>query len=284
MKELNLREIQTASLDVLLRTERIIREYNLQCFLAYGTLLGAVRHQGFIPWDDDIDIWMPRKDVNKLIEIMDKNQKKYYPLKLVTRKNTPNYDYGIPRITDLSYIYQNNETKKKKVEMGVFIDIYPLDNYGSDINSGNKLYSYASKLSTKYIIYVNPVSFSNKFHTAGKYLYSKLLHIWYGNHWDQTIDEDIERFIGEKSSDSDRYVGVPTWDPFGMRQYERSLFSGGNKLLFEGHEFNVPNQYDKILTTLYGNYMKLPPAEERIPHHNYKVWSNKADKVAEAEN
>jgi lipopolysaccharide cholinephosphotransferase len=267
---LSLEEIQQEILNLLIRFDEICSNNGFRYYLAYGTLLGAVRHKGFIPWDDDADVWMHREDVAKFIAYCEKNMGNS-PYGIVSRSNTENYEYGILRFTNYDYIYESDIKDKKKEKMGIFIDIYFLDNYGDDVSVGEKIESYARKLNDDYTVYVNPISYTSKYRTIFKKMYSKYLHIKYGNNWGQKIDAMIERYIQENTSPNDRFIGVPSWESYGMMQFERELFSNTMRLEFEGHMLNCPVEYDKILCEIYGNYMELPPESKRIPHHKYSI-------------
>ena len=140
MEELSLREIQLAELEVLLRFDEICKNNNYKYFLSCGTLLGAIRHKGFIPWDDDVDVMMPREDFQKFCAWIIANPQK--DLEFCSRANTPNYVYGIPRLSDKRYRYISNKTNMKNIEIGAFIDIYPIDSFGSSLE-------YAKVLSKK---------------------------------------------------------------------------------------------------------------------------------------
>ena len=101
MHKLTLSEIQEIELDNLLTIDRLCQKLGLVYYLAYGTLLGAVRHQDFIPWDDDTDIWMPRRDYEQLIRYCEQNCPA--PYKLCTRKNSRDFPYGLARFSNLDY-------------------------------------------------------------------------------------------------------------------------------------------------------------------------------------
>lgn len=268
--KLSLEEIHSEMLKLLIEFDSICKTNNFTYFLAYGTLLGAVRHHGFIPWDDDADVWMPREDAKKLIEYFNQNMKDS-SLGLVSRANTENYEYGVLRFTNNNFIYESDLKDKKREKMGIFIDIYILDNYGNTYSQGKKLFTYAEKLNDEYTVYVNPISFTSKYRTFFKRLYNIYLHLKYGNNFNKRIDLMIEEYIKKYTSDSDKFVGVPSWDSYGQIQFERSLFENSTKLEFEGYIFNCPKDFHVILERIYGDYMALPPEEKRKPHHNYSI-------------
>ena len=127
---LTLQETQQIALEILHTVARICEEQDLRYYLVYGTLIGAVRHHGFIPWDDDVDIMMPRPDHDRLMEYLDDHIGEYPHLQVFNRKTCPEYPYMITRISDDRYeIRMENE---KPFGMGVFIDIYPYDGLGNE--------------------------------------------------------------------------------------------------------------------------------------------------------
>ena len=129
--ELSLAEIQNKSLEVLIKFDELCAQNDFKYWLTYGTLIGAIRHDGFIPWDDDIDVMMPRDDFNRFIKFAIEHEEDLYPFKIHNRANTKNYWYGIPRFSNMKYKYIVEDNYEKPFDIGVFIDIYPLDNYGN---------------------------------------------------------------------------------------------------------------------------------------------------------
>ena len=103
MQSLTLQECQQEALKVLIKFDEICKKNNFKYFLIYGTLIGAIRHNGFIPWDDDLDVMMPREDFDKFVRYAKDNAKGLLPFKLCDRSNTENYCYGIPRFSNLEF-------------------------------------------------------------------------------------------------------------------------------------------------------------------------------------
>ena len=127
---LTMRENQQAAAEVMSVIHQICKKLDLKYFLAYGTLIGAVRHQGYIPWDDDLDIMMPRQDYDKLMAYFQENAEELAPYTLFTPDTVADYPYMIARVCDSRYeIETENE---KDCGMGAFVDIYPLDGLGND--------------------------------------------------------------------------------------------------------------------------------------------------------
>ena len=269
-QELSLDEIKAASLETLTVFDSFCRKNELKYCLAYGTLLGAVRHHGFIPWDDDVDVWMPRKDFNRMKQIAKNNKEVMKGFNLCYRENTRNYTYYIPRFSNNNYIYKSVLRKFKNPEIGVFIDIYPLDNYGMNKRIGDKLEKRIRRINRNYAIYLDGYSY-----TGGKRKYFKLLlhymlKCFHGNDYPQKVDNSIEKFIEKHTSDNDASIGVITWETYFVR-YPRELFDNFIEWNFLDKFFFIPEKYDEILTLTYGDYMKLPPEKERVPYHGYRI-------------
>ena len=137
MKALTAREVQLGELEVLKKLDEICSQLNLRYFLTYGTLLGAVRHQGFIPWDDDVDVMMPRPDYEKLIEYLQFNEKELSPFKLMHYRTNKEYIYPISRFVDTRYWIDYEGTTD--YGLGLFVDIYPLDGCGNTAQHAEKV-------------------------------------------------------------------------------------------------------------------------------------------------
>ena len=150
---LSMRDTQQIALEILHTVAQICEERNLRYYLVYGTLIGAVRHHGFIPWDDDVDIMMPRPDYDKLLEYLEDHIGEYPHLQVFNRKTCPDYPYMITRISDDRYeIRMENE---KPFGMGVFIDIYPMDSCGETPEDSLKVFRKVEKLNALVGKYVN---------------------------------------------------------------------------------------------------------------------------------
>ncbi len=268
MQELNLKEIQKACLDTFLRLDEICRSLNIHYYMAFGTLIGVVRHKGFIPWDDDIDVMMLRKDYEILKAYVESHENDLKPFKICTRKNTTNYSPSIPRFVDTSYTFESSYSYEKKFILGAFVDIYILDYCGNSFVHGKQFGKKIRAWDKRYMIYLNPDNGKRNIKYFVRCLLSAFLRLKWGKNYD--FDSAVQKYNSKYHSQNDEYVGLLyDCDPM-----EKSWFENPPELDFEGHKVYVPNCYDKVLNLTHKGYMTLPPEKDRVPHHNYKMYKN----------
>lgn len=253
MPEDKLRRMQLVQIDMLKELKRICEKHGIKYFLVQGTLIGAVRHGGFIPWDDDIDVLMPLEDILKLEKIFEHEAPPYYHLQ--------NYHTELFCPLQWTKIRKDNTTsmpaanKYLPIHWGICIDIFPFYNV-----SDNKLFSKLQWLGFKVI---------NKllFHSMKKYthemrgLNKKII----------SSSAYIRRFICEAITKTLLLSVKEGKNVFAMckggRSFEKRVFYDGNiKLNFEGEEYSVPAHYDEFLREYFGDYMTPPPPEEQKGH------------------
>ena len=236
----------------------ICKKEDLQYFVVGGTALGAVRHKGFIPWDDDIDVAMPREDYEKFIKKAPELLPKHIFLQCIdTEKNCP---FAFVKLRDSNTTFIETTVHKFNINHGVFLDVFQLVGYPSNrflqrrFDFINKLYTIRNLMN----LYLPKGSLKTR-------IIQLLLKIIF------PIDNVIpikrnKLFKKYKYKDSDiiaNYNGA-----WGKREVmSKSYFGNGSKGLFEGIEVILPENYDKYLTSLYGDYMQLPPEEKRVSHH-----------------
>ena len=266
-KELSLEEIHRETLGVLKKLIQICDDIHINYFLAYGSLIGAVRHHGYIPWDDDMDLWMTRPEFEKFVKYCETNAEALLPYKLVSYKNTEGYPYGIPRFCDTTY---RMETKAHNVELGTFIDIYPLDGLGHDVREAKKKVFLPAKLWKKL----------NKFKRSKRYIRSASFLLNIPNYLIYIVSrlftnrfylDQLNNLTKTYSVEESDYLECYTWADL-YRPKLKECFMGYELLDFEGIKVKVPKGYDKILRDMYGDYMKLPPLEQQKTHHNYRLY------------
>lgn len=271
MRKLTMEEIHKYGLGCLIYFDKICRKYGLRYSLAYGTLIGALRHKGFIPWDDDIDVVMMRADYEKLSELFLCGIEQDEVYGFINEKNNEQYHYTIGRLVDKRTRIRFISNEGDVDDMGVFIDIYPVDyiherylvrkiincimlivTYGLYVNS-DKVKKYKSESCLKSIIERVISSLfclieKNKFYDA----YYLLL-----------------KFLPKKSSCAD-----DLWDRFYLLNgtFDPMWFDDLRSYEFEGHAFYAFCQADVFLKNHYGDYMEYPPLDERVPHHDYEAY------------
>lgn len=265
LNELSLREIQIAGLDVLLKFQSICNEHNWKFFLTYGTLLGAVRHEGFIPWDDDIDVWMPRKDYQEFLDYYSSHEQEFQHFKLFHANFVKNYPYAIARFSDIRYFIEYFGIKD--YGLGIFIDIYPLDEIDpTDVKLKNTQLNRIkdlSRLTTK-----GKSSLKNSIKKVIKpYLLAKNCVISV-NELIKKIDIDAQKYNGTNQE----YIDVVCWEYRGEPYLKKKMLEDCIFVTFEGYKMPAPKDYKNILTANYGDYMQLPPSEKQIAHHFYKAY------------
>lgn len=265
MREMTLREIQLVSLDILKDVHEFCVENNIKYTLFSGTLLGAVRHQGFIPWDDDLDIAFTRPEYEKFVRLYQSNR----GYKLYARERQGDEVYiAYARVCEMEKTYVDDSSYPWNLEKnGVWIDVFPLDGAEEDPKKALKQCKKNYKLWHKGIwIRTSKIPFrcETSFFKKVKLAFKKMLFGWRSDRfWDKHIE-----FCKRIDFNSSKNYSHLAWAGFKMREYyETSAFSDYVLMPFEDGEFYVMQDYDGALKAKYGNYMDLPPLSERIPRH-----------------
>ena len=237
-----LRLIQKANSKLLYIFDKLCLENNLNYWLDFGTLLGAVRHKGFIPWDDDIDVGMLRDDYDKFIKLFEKEHTNY---------------------SDLELVYENNGKNKCLIKVklknidNLFVDIFPYDYYPGKLNAEEK-----AILSAKIgkISHSKGLRFFNTAEKIQKYFKKTTL---------KKILNNKECNLEQKNT---IFYGIDFPHNWKNKVFDYEDFFPLNKIVFENNEFMVPKNYEKILTTIFGNYLEWP--KDSYPRHSIATISD----------
>jgi lipopolysaccharide cholinephosphotransferase len=245
MQQMDRTQIRQHQLRVLKHLKTICEKHGLRYWLCGGTLLGAVRHQGYIPWDDDIDILVEMKDLKKLTDLLKKDSE----FAIATY-----VDEEIDFFDSCSYMYERNSIMDinyfpMQASCGVNIDLFPLVGLPS-----------------------NPVDFEH---------YMKTIRNLQEEIWDNIFDKtklrqattDLMYFMSQYDYDQCSDCGYVLSRHATKEKMPVSYYNEPEMMLFEREYYNVPKEWDKYLRKLFGdNYMQLPPEKERVAHHNFRAY------------
>lgn len=280
--ETELREVQLACYDVLKAFKKVCEKKNLRYYLAFGTLLGSIRHSGFIPWDDDIDVWMPRPDMEEFLNSCQEDMKPYV-INYFTIDNNASMKYrSQPCI-------ENHEFRRVGFRLGnnvvpgyVWIDIMPLDGMPENENQQKKQnrcfrwwYMILGFARSSVVGAFNPVS-KRGLKKFGMKLNEKINIGRFLN-----IEKCLAKFDEKRkrySFDNSDYCTGTTTSYTDRALFPKEWFVGNRKHQYEDEEFSIPLETEKILHQLYGDFMKTPPEEMRKGSHfhilNYEEYLN----------
>ncbi len=262
-------DIKKIEIQMLDYFDAYCQKHNLRYYLAYGTLIGAMRHNGFIPWDDDIDAMMPRADYEKLLAMFnDDNKRTEYQI----MAHSINRKYYLPFAKLVNQKTVLKEEADVDCEIGVYVDIFPLDNLSDSLSEARKIikrqYLYNKQLQLKIMkwrkgrsLIKNLALIGSKIILSGKSI--------------STLVEEIDSYCNKPDTDKfTKYVGITAGISRGddSRIFEKEWFEKTIMVDFEGKQYPAPVGAANYLNTAYGDYLQLPPVEQRVSHHSFEAW------------
>lgn len=265
MKFIDLTEQKVILLSIFRHFDLFCRQNNIGYFLCGGTLLGAIRHKGFIPWDDDIDIMMLREDYERFIKLYHENDQSDFHV--YTHRINHKYPYPYAKLDYCNTIFK--EEIVGAIDIGVNIDIFPIDKVPDSFLSRKMLIIISSTLIKILTLKRLPVK---KRRGITKNLYLFFSHFIFSPLSFQFLVKLLDKNALRYRNRQTNHKGVVVWG-CGMREimpadcYEKVIHAK-----FEDIECFLPQKYDVYLKSLFGDYMKLPPIEKRITHHHNMVY------------
>lgn len=279
MKELSEQEIKEKELDLLRLFQRVCEEQGLRFYLSGGTLLGAVRHQGFIPWDDDIDCCMPRPDYEKLRQ-MNRTRALFPPYICLSCFEDGTYDKPFMKLCDTRIAVSTGFISETSAPY-LWIDIMPYDGLPEDEDEVRRIYERVGKIRRIMMAGLSCLGHgSSTFKKIVKPLVFrpilKLLGV-------RNLSRRIANIAGEHPYESSVNCGAVTWGLYGPGECLRKAeFETPAEVIFEGCPFPTFSCWNSYLRGLYGDYMQLPPEEKRTAHKMHAVWADSEHTGAEA--
>lgn len=264
-----LRKVQLTQLSIAKEIKRVCDKHNIDYFLDSGTLLGAVRHGGFIPWDDDMDIGMTRENYNRFLEVAETELGENYFLQ--TWETDANYPMPFAKIRLNGTKYIENVFEKAQMHQGIYVDIFPYDVWPQKRSKQKKLWRKRLFLQAMIMMKCHYLKFKSD--AAWKYIlkaimltFIKFLSLFYTKkELMKKYDSMVAKF---NQVESDNVYEQTVNFKFGYWVLPKTCLEKSIELQFEDEVFKCPSNYDEYLSTAYGDYMKLPPEEKRAKGHN----------------
>lgn len=264
MKEVSTKDVQNCLLEMLKWFHKFCVDHELKYYALGGTQLGAVRHKGFIPWDDDLDIGMPRKDYERLYELLIYSPGDRYILE-TPKSQAKEFTYCFSKLYDTHTTLVEN--LRYKIKRGLYIDIFPLDGMGNTYEESKK---HFGKIDRKFKIVLAHTTGIRKGRSLIKnvsVIFARTLLTPFIN--DKKSIKRINEMCGSKDFDEYKYCA----NAFGAWRTKeivpRKVFGEPTLYPFEDMEVYGVEFYDEYLTYIYGNWRELPPEEKRVSHHDF---------------
>lgn len=264
-------KIQRLELDVLKTIMDICAKVNIECFLIGGTALGSVRHKGFIPWDDDIDVGMTRENYKRFLNEAEKLLPNKYYLQTPYKGDNCPYFYSKLRLNGTEFVEYCN--RNAEINHGIYVDIFPFDEVPDDERLNLKQFKKIQRLISIFAlrqisdVSVYPVRIFEKLRCGIRHVLHKVIRIIPYKFLINKMEKEFTRYNGTRQSAiaclnfpirKTEYIKVKELKPLKI-------------CTFENITVKIPNEFDAYLTRHYGDYMKMSPVEEQVGHKPWRV-------------
>lgn len=262
-------KLHKIDLEIVKSVIKVFEKYDLKYFMLGGTMLGAIRHGGFIPWDDDIDLGMPRKDYEKFLKVAEDELPSH--LQIVNYKNTPSYQYYITRVQDTNVKVIEERIGNDSKFTFASIDIFPID--GTPNNKLLRKIYYFRVLTHRALMSLHYKDSIDRKRKRGK-LEGAFLWGMEKIPFEKIINpynekEKIDRLLSHQNIDNSNYIGNIMGAYRTREIVPKEWYGEGTKYKFEDIELIGFDNYHEYLKYTYGDYMDLPPEDSRKTH--YKI-------------
>ena len=265
-KEMSLRDIQMVSLDIMVVIDEFCLRNNINYSLGYGALIGAVRHHGCIPWDDDIDIIITRPEYQKLLKLFNEDEKVRLGGVKLYAPELGNCFFPIARICDLKRTKVHKYYQWTDDETGVWIDVFVLDAFSEEYRKKMQVINSSCLKSCATNVHLSSeISFIKNV----KFLRRRFLNYRFKDR-NQYIDNYLKE-IKELSCENSQKLGCFA-SPYKTDIHRKELFNKYIRVSFEDCKFCIIASYDEYLRNIYGDYMVLPPIEKRVRGHSLNTY------------
>lgn len=265
MKELTLPEIKAIELDILKHFHAFCEENHIRYFISHGTLLGTIRYKGFIPWDDDVDVLVPREDYDRLLKLFQDTDR----YRMCYFEKDPHFLFPYAKLCDMTTRKIENGTELG-TPLGLDMDIFPLDAWGSDLKKARREAKRQKRLLFKLGLTKLEKPDSRTF---WKRLLKGVLMVLCKMKGSRYYVRKLIKASRSHPYEGSAYLGAKAWNVYGCRDIiPVEAFDHPIPVEFEGETFWAPAGYDTFLTCLYGDYLPEPPVEKRKTHHNFKAY------------
>ena len=260
-------ELKRISFEILLYVNEFCRQKGICYFLCGGTMLGAFRHKGFIPWDDDIDIMMPRSDYDRFLREFPKHNR----FRLDAPGLTPVYPFAYAKIVDKRTIKLQGDVREQFREGYVDVDVFPIDNVPDSEDEQKRFFESIKRIEDRRTFFLFPKKEKGLKPFAARQVRSVLE--WTGI---MNIEKVVSRFC--RNARKYENAGTKHWAITSIHHYgikEVNVAADYFPVIeaeFEGRLFPVPSNYDTYLKRLYGDYMKMPPLDKQKTHHLFEAY------------
>lgn len=263
MQEVTPQECKQIQLNILVNVAKFCKENKLNYSIAYGTLIGAIRHKGFIPWDDDIDIIMMRDEYERFVKTYKDDH-----YQLIYGENMSNHLHVVVSDSSTRLTFLKSRGQQTFYNGGLYIDIFPIDK----VPDSKKAYKWLMRL----------LFLFQRLQQVGEYK-DKKLHLRLAHPFVRPFRNLLGKIGKKLVSDSQKrishtvgnlslwYLTYPSFPAYFMDEFI--------DVTFENHKFKAIREYDSFLKGVYGNYMELPPEDKRVPRHSYIAYWRKSKKI-----